>query len=194
MEGDYLVVGIGCNVASHPDSGALRDITNREGASSRMTPREATCITEHRRPAAIPSDFEQVVEKDGSSSSNFGSYNSSSLTARHNGGEVAARVVHDSTFGEWIAPSFVGRKLQVLNEESQAIETTLGIEDLHKDLAADVGQKMWEWAQLQSDSAAQVRADFERNMHRGQQTLRDESDPQRAQVQPVGSMPMEPCR
>jgi hypothetical protein len=80
-----------------------------------------------------------------------------------------------------------GEEEVVVSNTSQPITLEKG--DFHKQLALDICQSIDSWLEAQNDSPAQVLADFERDMDRSLQRLRDADNHASAhgeQVQPLG--------
>jgi hypothetical protein len=162
MEGDMLLIGIGCNVLSAPTVNAA---TNSAAASPLIRP--ATSLAEHnahyaQTAATLRQELEQhPVEQncDGTVS-------------------VTDNNVEGVLYGETGTTG-----------EGVSIHSTLREGDFHKELGIEICDKLHGWLTAGSDTAATVVQDFERNMDFSPQRLRDVADAEQATVVPVGLNP-----
>jgi hypothetical protein len=160
MEGDMLLIGIGCNVLSAP---TVNTAANSAAASPLIRP--ATCLAEHnahyaQTAATLRQELEQQhpVEQncDGTAS-------------------VTDNNVEGVPYGETGTTG-----------EGVSIHSTLREGDFHKELGIEICENLYDWLTAGSDTAATVVRDFERNMDFSPQRLRDVADAEKATVVPVG--------
>lgn len=162
MEGDMLLVGIGCNVLSAPTVNAA---SNSATASSLVRP--ATCLAQHSAALAeAAATLRQLNEQ------------------KRKQQEVAAGTAEGS-----MMHSVEAGHANADDPAGVSIFATLTAGDFHKELGVEICDNLYDWLASGSDSAALVVQDFERNMDFSAQRLRDVADPAKSSVLPVGLNP-----
>lgn len=162
MEGDYLLIGIGCNVLSAPEVNAA---TNNAAASKVIRP--STCLAEHNAQYA---EFAAELRQ-----------STAQLPHTAEAGAGVDGTATDATIAstEGVVPS-LGIPIQ---------EVDVRPSDVHIELGVEICDNLFDWLATGRDSAAQVVQDFERSMDYSAQRLRDEPDGEKGTVQPVGLNP-----
>ena len=175
MEGDMLLVGIGCNVLDTPTVNAA---TNGPNAAPVIRP--ATCLAEHNAELAalaaslLAQQRQQSEQSEGDSGNTHNSTNSTVIPPHSKSREQTET-----------AESISGSSKM----DGVPVQLTLRHGDAHKELGIEICDSLYRWATTRTDTAAQVLGDFSRNMDYSPQRLRDVADPLLSTVIPTGLNP-----
>lgn len=187
MEGDMLLVGIGCNVLSAP---LVNASTNTATASALLRP--ATCLADYNTEIAqaalrlaaaatsavvaqesdVHQNGEHTVSSDGTVDAT--SHAESSTSSGISTVESSSTTVAAASASTTKAPG------------NNLLPLTLREGDYHMELALEICDNLHHWIASRTDTAEQVLTDFTANMDYSPQRLRDEPDPNLGTVIPLG--------
>lgn len=167
MEGDMILIGIGCNVMSAP---VVNATTNNANASLQIRP--ATCIAEHNAEyAEAAARRRQLFEQSSATTRASLSGTSSSSDNNNNSGSGSSSTSGGS------------------GSDSCPTALTLSADEHHKALAVEICDNLFDWITSRTDTAALVLRDFTDNMDYSPQRLRDEPNEAVGIVLPTGLNP-----
>jgi len=168
MEGDMLLIGIGCNVLEAP---AVNVATNNALAAPQI--RAATCLADHNPAYAVVAAQRRQQQAEAVAVSTH----STSGTASSSEGSSPISSTLLSTSGTVFNTS-------VVYDEPQPLVIEQG--DFHKELAVEICDNLHDWLLSRSDTTALVLQDFTANMDYSPQRLRDEPNEAIGTVVPTG--------
>jgi len=171
MEGDMLLIGIGCNVLEAPDINAA---TNNALASPLI--RASTCLADHNPAYAVVAAQRRQQHAEAAAASAV-STQTVSVAESSLDGPFPSSSTSLSTTG-------TVSKAPVVYDEPQPLIIEEG--DYHKELAIEICDNLHDWLLSRSDTAALVLQDFTTNMDYSPQRLRDEPNEAIGTVVPTG--------
>jgi len=160
MEGDMLLIGIGCNVLYAPN---VNRATNNAHASAVI--RSATCLADHN-----PVYAEVAAQR-------------RSLSEQ----EQAQKQEQDHLM-QSAAPeeTIVNSASSTGTTRQEPLPFTIGAGDFHKELAVELCDNLHAWLHAGTDAATLILQDFTANMDYSPQRLRDEPNEALSTVIPTG--------
>lgn len=170
MEGDMLLVGIGCNVLSAP---LVNSQTNSAAASPLIRP--ATCLAEHNP---------QLAEAAARLKAALAASTHNNVHTAPPAATTEATIKTDTT-----SITSIETVPAVAAPGNNLLPLTLQEWDHHKELALEICDNLHDWLVSRTDTAELVLADFTANMDYSAQRLRDEPDPALGTVIPLGLNP-----
>ncbi len=160
MEGDMLLIGIGCNVLFAPN---VNKATNNAHASAVI--RSATCLADHN-----PVYAEVAAQR-------------RSLAEQEHAQKQEEDQLLQTAATEDTIVSFASSTCTTRQEPPPF---TIGAGDFHKELAVELCDNLHAWLQAGTDTATMVHQDFTANMDYSPQRLRDEPNEALGTVIPTG--------
>jgi hypothetical protein len=206
MDGDSLIIGIGCNVMSAPEvnavklamplslhAGVITEAGNCPDATTTCGARDSAAVTTATAPSATATATATATAAPIREATCIAYYNKTYREAlillqeeSAAGAAVAAVDTGALSLSPPVESSVDDSSIDVAKRYKEFMHTTFTSTDFHKELSVELCENLHFWLQQQTDTAAKVLDDFAENMDYSIQRLRDEPNENIALVEPTG--------